>query len=294
MTEILVSRQTFSGVFFQQLGVKLKFSTSNHPQTDGQSERTSRSIAQLLHSVVDHRQGNWEEMLPICEFAFNNQVQASSNETPFYLNYGLHPQSVADISLSAEQSQTSSGDSKEWLEHKRRALVIARDFLQQAAVRQSKAANSTRQERVFSVGQEVMVHRDFIGRFARRDHPNAKLRPRWFGPFKIIELPSSSTAKLALPATIRVHPVFNTSALMPYVPSDSTSRVELPPPPVIDADGNERFVVECVLSQRVRNKKKQFCVKWKGYDETTWEPREYLLDEAGHPIIPLQNFLNRL
>ena len=92
----------FCRCVFQQLGVKLKFSTSNHPQTDSQSERTNRSIAQLLRSVIDHRQGNWEEMLPICEFAFNNQVQAPSNETPFYLNYGLHPQSVADISLSAE------------------------------------------------------------------------------------------------------------------------------------------------------------------------------------------------
>ena len=32
-------------------------------------------------------------------------------------------------------------------------------------------------------------------------------------------------------------------------------------PPVIDADGNERFVVERVPSQRVHNKKKLFCVK---------------------------------
>ena len=35
----------------------------------------------------------------------------------------------------------------------------------------------------------------------------------------------------------------------------------------------------------------QYLVKWKGYDDPTWEPEDFLLNEAGVPIVPLQLFL---
>ena len=61
-----------SGVYrniFSKLGVKLKFSTSHHPQTDGQTEWVHRTIEQILRAAVNHRLSNWEELLPVCEFA---------------------------------------------------------------------------------------------------------------------------------------------------------------------------------------------------------------------------------
>ena len=61
---------------FKQLGVRLDFSTANHPQTDGQTERVHRTIGQILRSAVNHRQNSWEEVLPMCEFAYNDMVQA--------------------------------------------------------------------------------------------------------------------------------------------------------------------------------------------------------------------------
>ena len=69
---------------FEKLGVHLSFSTSNHPQTDGQTERTHRTIEQILRTAVNHRQTNWEDLLPASEFAFNDMVQASTCETPFF------------------------------------------------------------------------------------------------------------------------------------------------------------------------------------------------------------------
>ena len=41
---------------FRILGVWLNFSTSNHPQTDGMTERVHRVIGQMLRSTVNHRQ----------------------------------------------------------------------------------------------------------------------------------------------------------------------------------------------------------------------------------------------
>ena len=54
---------------FGRLRVELKFSNAQHPQTDGrgQTKRTHRTIGQILRSMVNHRQNNWEDILPLCE-----------------------------------------------------------------------------------------------------------------------------------------------------------------------------------------------------------------------------------
>ena len=120
---------------FEKLGVHLSFSTSNHPQTDGQTERTHRTIEQILRTAVNHRQTNWEDLLPASEFAFNDMVQASTCETPFFLNYRHHPISFPDLTASF-QAQTSVGD-LEWLTKQQDALVIAKDSIRAALDKQT-------------------------------------------------------------------------------------------------------------------------------------------------------------
>ena len=82
---------------FSRLGSKLKFSTANHPQTDGQSERANRVVGDIWRSFVNHRQNNWDDCLPFCEFAINDMLQESTKETPFRIVYGWHPTSPADV-----------------------------------------------------------------------------------------------------------------------------------------------------------------------------------------------------
>lgn len=55
--------------FQEAIGTKLKFSTTCHPQTDGQSKRTIKIIDDLLKSCW---QDSWENHLPLVEFAYNN------------------------------------------------------------------------------------------------------------------------------------------------------------------------------------------------------------------------------
>ena len=76
---------------FALLGTKLAMSTAFHPQTDGQTERMNRTLEQMLRFYVSYRQDDWDLYLPTCQFAVNNAKQASTGETPFYLNHGRHP-----------------------------------------------------------------------------------------------------------------------------------------------------------------------------------------------------------
>ena len=270
---------------FQSLGVKLEFSTANHPQTDGITERVHRTIGQILRSVVNHRQNNWEELLPLCEFAYNDMVQGSTCETPFFLNFGFHPTSAPDVFLSP----TSANSGGSWLEQQQSALHIARDCIQDAILKQEHYANQSRQDRSYKVGDKVLVHRNFLSTSVSRDQPCSKFKPRWFGPFEVLRN-LGATVLLKLPVACRAHPVFNTATCKIFY-EDPINQSPPPPAPIIDRDGHERFIVESVLSERRFHRRRQFLVKWMGYPEPTWERAANLLDDSGNPIIPLQNFL---
>ena len=63
-------------------------STSFHPQTDGQSERTIQTLEDMLCACILDLKGSWEEDLPLVEFAYNNSYQASIQMAPYETLYG--------------------------------------------------------------------------------------------------------------------------------------------------------------------------------------------------------------
>nr|GFB93594.1 retrotransposon protein, putative, Ty3-gypsy subclass [Tanacetum cinerariifolium] len=69
-------------------GTRLKFSTTFHPQTDGQSERTIHTLEDMLRACALEWTGNWDEYLCLVEFAYNNSWHASIKAAPFELLYG--------------------------------------------------------------------------------------------------------------------------------------------------------------------------------------------------------------
>jgi hypothetical protein len=73
------------------LGIQLRLSTARHPQTDGQSENANGILEDTLRHFVGPYQDNWEELLPVVEFAMNNAWNTSIQNTPFMLNYGKIP-----------------------------------------------------------------------------------------------------------------------------------------------------------------------------------------------------------
>ena len=67
----------FYGNFHEDLGTKLQFTTAYHPQMDGQSERTIQTLEDMLRACVFDFGGSWDMYLPLAEFSFNNNYQAS-------------------------------------------------------------------------------------------------------------------------------------------------------------------------------------------------------------------------
>ena len=73
---------------FADLGTKLNFSTTYHPQTDGQTERVNQVLKDMLRMYVMDKPIKWEDYLHLVEFAYNNGQKASLGMSPYEALYG--------------------------------------------------------------------------------------------------------------------------------------------------------------------------------------------------------------
>ena len=64
-------------------GTKLQFSTTYHPQTNGQTEVVNRSLRNLLRCLLGEHIRAWDVVLLTAEFAYNSLVRRSIGMNPF-------------------------------------------------------------------------------------------------------------------------------------------------------------------------------------------------------------------
>ena len=70
------------------LGTRLYFSTSFHPQTNGQSERLIQILENMLRGCVINFTGSCDRYIPLVKFSYNNSYQASIGMAPYEALYG--------------------------------------------------------------------------------------------------------------------------------------------------------------------------------------------------------------
>ena len=84
---------------WKKLGTKLKYSTTCHPQMDGQTEVTNRTLGALLRSLIKSHSKAWDLILPHAEFAYNMALNKTTGFSPFKIVYGVEPLTPLDLSL---------------------------------------------------------------------------------------------------------------------------------------------------------------------------------------------------
>jgi hypothetical protein len=73
---------------FKGFGTNMNFSTTYHPESDGQTERVNQVIEDMLRMYVMDKPSKWEDCLHLVEFSYNNGYQSSLNMSPFEALYG--------------------------------------------------------------------------------------------------------------------------------------------------------------------------------------------------------------
>lgn len=74
-------------VLFKILDVEIKFYLVYHSRNDRQTKRVNRVLDKYLWYTINYHEDNWVELLPLGEFAYNNMLQGSTQETSFFANY---------------------------------------------------------------------------------------------------------------------------------------------------------------------------------------------------------------
>ncbi|KAA0051482.1 putative retrotransposon protein, identical [Cucumis melo var. makuwa] len=211
-------------IFTESNGNGLKFSTSFHPQTDGQSERTIQTLKDMLRACVLQLKGSWDTHLPLMEFAYNNNYQSSIGLAPYGALYGRPCRTSVCWNEVGERKLVGP----ELVQITTNNIKLIRENLRIGQDRQKSYADKRRRNLEFQVGDQVFLKlspwRGVI-RFGRK----GKLSPRYIGPYQIMERVGPTAYRLELPIELaRIHDVFHVSMLRKYIPDPSHVLQEQP------------------------------------------------------------------
>nr|GEW63606.1 RNA-directed DNA polymerase [Tanacetum cinerariifolium] len=187
--------------------------SSRHPQIDGQTEVTNRSLGNLLRCLVGDNKKQWDLALPQAELAYNRFTYSSTGSSPFLVVHGRNPFTPLDLAPlpGFMQYNAEGSDQPEQIKllHEQVRDQITKHNLQYQA-----RANKHRRKVVFQVGDLVWI---FLRRARFRQGRFAKLQPRADGPFRVLERINDNAYKIDLPGHYGVSATFNVADLTLYV-----------------------------------------------------------------------------
>jgi hypothetical protein len=162
----------FWRTLWNKLGTKLLFSTTCHPQTDGQMEVVNRTLSAILRAILKKNLKMWEECLPrapidLLPLPTTEQVHSDAKERADFI-LKLHASTKANIKKMTEKYRIAGSQGKKPVK--------------------------------LEVGDLVWLH-------LRKDRflelRKSKLMPRAAGPYKILEKINDNAYKLELPPESR-------------------------------------------------------------------------------------------
>ena len=167
------------------LGIKNVFTTTYHPQTNGQVERFNRTIlSSLRHYVAEHPR-DWDFFSDALTYAYNTQAHASTMLAPFELVLSLPPPAISIESrptiFSADDAYTYRERWKYWLTQLM-STASAELEKRQARYKRNFDARLRLPVQQISEGSFVFLRRDHTPRTESRH----KLAPVADCPFEVV------------------------------------------------------------------------------------------------------------
>ena len=111
------------------MGTKLAMTTSYHPQSNAPNERSHKVIEELLRSLVQYPPTDWDQQLPVIEFAINNAVVGELGYSPLELSTGETPLDPSTLLFSIPGSGTEQKSVQELLIRQSEILKRERAWL---------------------------------------------------------------------------------------------------------------------------------------------------------------------
>ena len=181
----------FTARFFQNvcriLGVENLFTTTYHPQTNGQVERFNRTIISGLRNYIADHPKDWDLYTDMLTYAYNTQVHRITNHAPFELVLSRSPQALVmppkSVGIPDDTPTLYYQRWRSWLET---TISAARSSLAKGQKKYQRNFNArTRIPRnTLGVGSFVFVRKEFFD----KENKKHKLAPIADGPYRVVSL----------------------------------------------------------------------------------------------------------
>lgn len=232
-TSIVSDRDTrflshFWRSLWKMLGTSLDMSSAYHPQSDGQTEVTNRSLGNLLRCLVGDNIKTWDSKLCQAEFAHNHALNRSLGFSPFRVVYGVIPRCPLDLTTLPDKTR-HHGEAIDFVRDLQQLHQQAQSNLEASAAKYKTAADEKRREVLFAPGDMVWVYMT-KERLPLREYN--KLKSKKIGPVEVLECLNPNAYRVQLPSHLRTSNVFNVKHLSPFrgdnVPADSWTNPSSP------------------------------------------------------------------
>ena len=176
--------------------------------------------------------------------------------------YGEHPIAIPEAFHHLENitTETRLAQLNQW----RKDALIAHEYAQERMKTRMRE-----NYKPFSLKEKVWLD----GRNLKLNY-HKKITTKREGPFEITEVLSPLNYRLRIPQGWKIHDVFHASLLTLYVETKIHGPNYSQPPPEL-IDNEEEWEVERITRHK-GTKNITYQVKWKGYEDMTWEPEKNL------------------
>lgn len=208
----------FWKTLWAKLGTKLLFSTTCHPQTDGQMEVVNQTLSMLLRTMIKKNLKEWEDCLPHVEFAYNRVVHSTTQLNPFEVVYGFNPITPLDL-LPLPLQERANMEATKRADYVKKMHEKTKETIERKIQSYAAKANKHRKKMLFQPGELVWVH---LRKDRFPEKRKSKLMPHGDGPFRVLEKINDNAYKIDLPGDYAVSNTFNVVDLSPFFGTEET------------------------------------------------------------------------
>jgi hypothetical protein len=282
----------FWRTLWKNLGTNLSFSSTYHPQKDGQTEVVNRSLGDLLRSLVAEHHIKWDQILPQAKFSYNNSPNRKTRQIPFQIIYGMQPRGVSELRV-LEQNEFRSAGAEDFAAEMQELHSKIKERLQISNQEYKHREDQHKRKLQFEVADLVLAHlRKEI--FPRGTYN--KLKMKKIGPCKIIRKFEANDYEIELLDDVGISPIFNVVDLYPYrahEPDGAESQKKfqwVKQIPVAEKPQIEKIIDRRVSKKTWRKMYFEYLVKWKGHpiEDASWES-EAEIQKHGQTMQELMN-----
>ena len=204
----------------------------------------------------------------MAEHAYNNSVTSATRMTPFYTNYGRHPESQ-----NPQRTEVMNPASHAYAHWIAGALDRGKKALEAARERMTKYADTKRTPPpAYKMGDAVMLSTAQL----KLKRPSWKLDHIFIGPFQIQQLISPTAVRLMLPHKWKTHPTFHVAEVEPFVQGNRPVDYERTLHECADIEADEEYDVDEIKGSIKRRNGVPCHVKWLGFvKKTDWTFKPY-------------------